>query len=78
MREVQPPITNEAQYQGYKLALEKLTKVAEAREQVLFDNRHNPDRIEAARSDLLRTLRKRQGIIDALKAYERQQQPKSA
>jgi len=72
MRDVQPPITNDEQYRGYQLALEKLTKVLELREQVLFDNRHNPDRIEAARGDLLNILRKRQGILDALHAYEQQ------
>lgn len=74
MRDVQPPITNEEQYRGYQLALEKFTKVVEAREQVLFENRHNPDRIEAARGDLLNILRKRQGVLDALHAYERHKQ----
>ena len=74
MRDVQPPITNDEQYRGYKLAFEKLTKVVEAREQVLFENRANPDRIEAARSDLLNILRKRQGILDALRAYEQSHQ----
>jgi len=73
MRDVQPPITSDEQYQGYKLAAEKLTKVVEAREQVLFESRHNPDRIEAARADLLTILRKRQGILDAIKDYERLQ-----
>lgn len=74
MRDVQPPITNDEQYHGYQLALEKLTKVLEMREQVLFENRHNPDRIEAARGDLLNILRKRQGILDALHEYERRRQ----
>ena len=74
MRDVQPPITNDEQYRGYQLAFEKLTKVLEAREQVLFENRDNLDRLEAARGDLLNTLRKRQGILDALRAYERQRQ----
>ena len=36
MRDVQPPIANDEQYHGYQLALEKLTKVLEARVQVLF------------------------------------------
>src|SRR5690242_14595886 len=74
MRDVQPPIANDEQYHGYQLALEKLTKVLEAREQVLFENRDNPDRIEAARGDLLNTLRKRQGILDAIHEYERRRQ----
>lgn len=74
MRDVQPPITNDEQYRGYQLALAKLTKVVEAREQVLFENRNNPDRIEAARGDLLNILRKRQGILDAIRAYEHRQQ----
>lgn len=74
MRDVQPPITNDEQYHGYRLALEKLTKVLETREQVLFENRDNPERLEAARGDLLNTLRKRQGILDALREYERRQQ----
>jgi len=40
MRDVQPPITNDEQYRGYQLALEILTKVVEAREQVLFESRN--------------------------------------
>ena len=71
MRDAQPPITNDEQYHGYQVALEKLTKVLEVREQVLFENLHNPDRIEAARGDLLNILRKRQGILDAIREYER-------
>jgi hypothetical protein len=74
MRDAQPPIMNDEQYRGYQLALEKLTKVVEAREQVLFENRDNPDRIEAARGDLLNILRKRQGILDAIRVYEHRQQ----
>jgi hypothetical protein len=74
MRDVQPPITNDEQYCGYRLALEKLIRVVEAREQVLFENRHNPDRIEAAHGDLLNILRKRQGILDAIRTYELRKQ----
>jgi hypothetical protein len=75
MRDVQPPITNEEQYRGYQLAFEKLTRVVEEREQVLFEMlRTQPDRVEAARGDLLNILRKRQGIQDAIRAYEHRQQ----
>lgn len=74
MRDVQPPITNDEQYRGYQRAAEKLTHELERREQVLFANRANPRGIEAARGDLLNTLNKRQGILDALHAYERQRQ----
>ena len=74
MRDTQPPITNDEQYHGYQLAVEKLTRVVEEREQTLFENRHNPDRLEDARGSLLNILRKRQGIIDALRAYEWRQQ----
>lgn len=42
MQDEQPPITNDTQYQGYQLALEKSTQVAEAHERVLFDNRCGP------------------------------------
>ena len=73
MRDVQPPIENDEQYHGYKLGFDQLTRVVEQREQFVFDClRNNPNRVEVARASLMSMYRKRQGILDALRAYERQ------
>lgn len=76
MRDTQPPITNEDEYQGYQSRRDKLTKLVEEREQRLIATLASGDakRIEASRFDLLQVLRDRQGIIDAIQTYERQHQ----
>ena len=77
MRDTQPPITNDEEYQGYQLARDKLTRLLEERETRLIAARTSaagPDRLESLRFDLLQVLRDRQGIIDALHTYERHPQ----
>jgi len=75
MRDTQPPITNDEEYHGYQLAYQKLTQLVEEREALLIAALTSGDaeQIEDKRFDLLDALRLRQGIIDALRAYERQQ-----
>lgn len=72
MRDVQPPITNDQELAGYRAALARFNKVVAEREAALFASRDDPARIEDARQELYRVYRKRQGILDAIAAYERQ------
>lgn len=76
MRDTQPPISDDTEYQGYQQARDKLTALVEQREARLVDALAHGDReqIEDRRYDLLDVLRKRQGIIDAIRAYERSRQ----
>lgn len=80
MRDTQPPITSEEEYQGYQAGRDKLTQVVEEREARLIDALASGDakRIEAMRFDLLQVLRHRQGIIDAIREYEQRQPAQSA
>ena len=73
MRSVQPPITSEEEYHGYQRGRDTLTAVVREREQRLIEALTSGDetRIEARRYELLHVLTDRQGIIDAIKAYER-------
>lgn len=75
MRYTQPPITNEEEYHGYQAGLEKMTAVLQAREARLIAALAGEDikLIEDRRSELLHILRLRQGIIDAIREYERKQ-----
>ncbi|HLY32287.1 MAG TPA: hypothetical protein VKQ36_14755 [Ktedonobacterales bacterium] len=75
MRDTQPPIENDEQYQGYQQARKTLTKVVAEREARLIAALGGGDEelIEDRRTELLNILRKRQGIIDAIKEYERRQ-----
>ncbi|HLY31399.1 MAG TPA: hypothetical protein VKQ36_10240 [Ktedonobacterales bacterium] len=75
MRDTQPPITNDEEYRGYQAGRDKLTKLVEEREARLIAAlaRGDNKRIEAMRFDLFQVLRDRQGIIDALRAYEQHQ-----
>lgn len=75
MRDTQPPITTREEYYGYQQARDILTALVAEREARLIAalNSGENDLIEDRRFELLNTLRKRQGIIDAIKAYERQQ-----
>jgi hypothetical protein len=72
MRSVQPPITSEAEYQGYHRGRDPLTKVVREREQRLIEALASGDEalIEARRFELLHVLSDRQAIIDAIKQYE--------
>ena len=80
MRDTQPPITNKAEYEGYKAGLEKMTRLVAEREQRLFAALASGDEhlIEGRRFELLHVLRNRQGIIDAIQVYEKQQHKQSA
>jgi tetraacyldisaccharide-1-P 4'-kinase len=79
MRSVQPPISSEAEYQGYQRGRDTLTKVVQEREQRLIEALVTGDEalIEARRFELLHVLSDRQAIIDAIKQYE-QHVPQSA
>lgn len=76
MRSVQPPITTEEEYHGYQRGRDTLTTVVQEREQRLIAALASGDEtlIEARRFELLHALADRQGIIDAIKAYEQQMQ----
>lgn len=73
MRDVQPPITTEQELLGYRAGLARLNEVVAIREQALFASLNVPERLEHARQELYRIYRKRQGILDAIAAYERRQ-----
>jgi hypothetical protein len=74
MRDTQPLITDDEEYQGYQKARDTLTDLVREREQRLFTALNGADEelIEDRRTELLNVLRKRQGIINAIKAYEGQ------
>ena len=76
LRDTQPPISDDTEYQGYQQARDKLTVLVEQREARLAEALAHGDgeEIEDRRYDLLDVLRKRQGIIDAIRAYERNRQ----
>lgn len=73
MRDIQPPITNDQELAGYRAGLERFNEIVAAREADLFASQHDPQRLEDARQELYRVYRKRQGILDAIAAYERRQ-----
>jgi len=75
MRDTQPPITSAAEYHGYQQAYETMTLLVAEREQRLFIALANGDSkiIEDRRAELLHVLRRREGIIDAIKVYEQLQ-----
>ncbi|HEX2347141.1 MAG TPA: hypothetical protein VHI51_01780 [Ktedonobacterales bacterium] len=76
MRDEQPPITNDEEYRGYQKARDTMTALLAEREARLFEALKGGDAtlIEDRRFGLLNTLRKRQGIIDAITTYERSRQ----
>jgi hypothetical protein len=73
MKETQPPITNDAEYNGYKLALTDIDAECVGREQDVFHAQSDPAHLERARAALFRMYRIRQGIIDAIADYEAKQ-----
>jgi hypothetical protein len=79
MRSTQPPITSEEEYHGYQRGRVTLTAVVREREQRLIAALASGDEamIEARRYELLHILADRQGIIEAINAYE-QRMPRSA
>lgn len=76
MRDTQPPIATEEEYHGYQKALDTMTALVVERETRLIAALSSGDDelIEDRRFELLNSLRKRQGIIDAIKAYEQRRQ----
>jgi hypothetical protein len=72
VRDVQPPITNDQELAGYIAGLERFNEIVAAREATLFASQHDPQRLEEARQELYRVYRKRQGILDAIAAYQQQ------
>ena len=78
MHDTQPPITNVEEYAGYRAALTTMNASCADREQRLFDVRNDPSQLDGARAALLHIYRRRQGIIDAIADYERQQGMRSA
>jgi hypothetical protein len=78
MHEVQPPITNDQKLAGYRAGLERFNEIVAAREAALFASQHDPDRLEEARQELYRVYRIRQGMLDAIATYERQQHAPSS
>jgi hypothetical protein len=73
MRDTQPPITTEEEYQGYQAGLALLTAECVQRAQTVLANKDDPAKLHDALDALERMLRKRQGIVDAIAAYERSQ-----
>lgn len=73
MKETQPPITSPDEYSGYKRALGDINAECLEREQDVFQARSDPAKLDRARTALFRMYRIRQGLIDALNDYERQQ-----
>ncbi|HEV7126155.1 MAG TPA: hypothetical protein VGN32_01790 [Ktedonobacterales bacterium] len=72
MRDEQPPIANGEELAGYRAGLARFNAIVAARAATLFASQNDPQRLEEARQDLYRVYRKRQGILDAIAAYERQ------
>ncbi len=76
MRDEPPPIASEEEYHGYQKARDTMTALVSEREARLIAALSSGDGelIEDRRFELLNSLRKRQGIIDAIKRYEQQRQ----
>ena len=70
MHDIQPPIVNDQELAGYIAGLERFNEIVAARESALFASQHDPQRLEEARQELYRVYRKRQGILDAIAAYQ--------
>ena len=73
MKETQPPITSVEEYAGYQSALENINAECSAREKDVFQAQGDPPTLERKRTALFRMYRIRQGIVDAIRDYERQQ-----
>lgn len=72
MRDVQPPITNDQELAGFRAGLERFDVIVAEREATLFASQRDPQRLEEARYALYRVYARRQGILDAIAAYERE------
>jgi hypothetical protein len=74
VRDTQPPITNDEELAGYRAGLDRFNRIVAEREATLFASRDDAEQLEHARQELYRVYRKRQGILDAIAAYERLKQ----
>lgn len=70
MRDEQPPITSDEELAGYREGLRRFNEIVAAREAALFASQGDAQRLEEARQALYQVYRKRQGILDAIAAYE--------
>jgi hypothetical protein len=76
MRDVQPPIASDEEFHGYQTTRDTMTALVAEREARLIVARSSGDGelIEDRHFELLNALRKREGIIDAITAYEQRRQ----
>jgi hypothetical protein len=72
MRDTQPPITNDQEYQGYQAGLTLLSAECVLRAQAVIESKDDPAKLQDALDALDRMMRKRQGIAVAIAAYEQQ------
>ena len=71
MKETQPPITTADEYAGYQRALVDINAECLEREQDVFQARTDAAKLDRARAALFRMYRIRQGLITAIRDYER-------
>jgi len=73
MRDTQPPITNDQEYQGYQAGLTLLNAECVLRAQAVIAHKDDPAKLQDALDALDRMNRQRQGIAIAINAYEQSQ-----
>ena len=76
-RDAQPPIENDQQLAGYREGLARFDAIVTGYEEDLFASRDDPTALETARRALYRVYKRRQAMLDAIGAYERQQSQQS-
>lgn len=78
MQTVQPPIANDRELAGYRASAARLEGMIVRHEDELIAARHgaaaDTQRVDQIRCTLARLYAYRQGILDAIDAYLRQQQ----
>jgi hypothetical protein len=73
MRDTQPPIADDQEYQGYLAGLALLNAECVLRAQAVVEGKDDPAKLQDALDAFDRMNRKRQGIVDAIAEYERRQ-----
>lgn len=73
MRDTQPPITNEQEYQGYQAGLALLNAECVLRAQAVIESKDDPAQLQDALDALDRMNHKRQGIVAAIAEYAQRQ-----
>ena len=71
MKETQPPITTADEYAGFQRALVDINAECLEREQDVVQARNDAAKLDRARAALFRMYRIRQGLIIAIRDYER-------